>query len=338
MISVYTEVPTGPKITLSDQDLAVVAQSYGLGTILGKKLLDGAVNTVVLLRTSQGEFVARAHRPWTTAERLESVHTVMQSLKDRGFPVPEVCRTLDNRTWIQIRDRLVELQEYIPHEGCVDGWDLYLHSFEMLAKMHEYLLTLQVDHLFPPTVSTYVTPEQALKMLEDTEDLCAEKIRESGIEDAMRIRQQAKEILEVLDREWKGYADRLPRQVVHGDYGWDNVLVKSGRIVGIIDFDFMAERERVFEVAYSLYWAFDRLEGDNWEKGFFPRVGRLVDRYNYLSRWPLLDVEISVLPYEMARVPLYWIAEAGYTPDPVEQIMQYSRHLPRARRLVELAG
>jgi len=338
VIPVYTEVPTGPKITLSDQDLAVIAQNYGLGAILDKKLLNGAVNTIVLLKTSQGAFVARAHRPWTTAERLESVHTVMQSLKDRGFPVPKVGRTLDDRTWIQIRDRLVELQEYIPHDACIDSWDLYMHSFEILAKMHEYLLTLHVDHLFPPLVSTYVTPEQALKMLEDTDAICVEKARELGAEDALHIRQQARDILEALDREWKGYADRLPRQVVHGDYGWSNVLVKGGRIVGIIDFDFMAERERVFEVAYSLYWAFDRLEGDNWQNGFFPRVGRLVDRYNYLSRWPLLDVEISVLPYEMARVPLYWIAEAGYTPDPIGQIMLYSRHLPKARKLLELAG
>ncbi len=65
--------------------------------------------------------------------------------------------------------------------------------------------------------------------------------------------------------------------------------------------------------------------------------------YEATAHQPLNAAERAALPFEMARVPLYPIAEAGYlaaagdTMDAIAQTRFAGRHLPRAQWLVDNA-
>ncbi|MBO0781188.1 MAG: hypothetical protein J2P37_20400, partial [Ktedonobacteraceae bacterium] len=50
---------------------------------------------------------------------------------------------------------------------------------------------------------------------------------------------------------------------------------------------------------------------------------------------PLTQEEVRALPFIMARVPLYWIAEACFLPDPVQKIIGQEEKIGDAAWLLE---
>ena len=44
----------------------------------------------------------------------------------------------------------------------------------------------------------------------------------------------------------------LPWMTVHGDFHFWNVLYRADQIAAVVDFDFVQERERIFDIAYAM--------------------------------------------------------------------------------------
>ena len=105
------------------------------------------------------------------------------------------------------------------------------------------------------------------------------------------------------------------------DFGGDNLLFRGGDVAAILDFDFLAVRERVFDLAFALYWVFANREAGraprdlSWDRG-----AALVARYNEGTTRPLSHDEWDSLPIEIARIPLYWVAEASFAADPIASV------------------
>lgn len=308
-------------------DLSPIAPPHPLG---------GAVNGTVLARTADRDIVLRVHRPWTTPDRLAYVHEVLDLLREGGVPVPAVLRTRDGASFARVADRLVEVIGYVESDGPANTWDRNRAAFGMLARLHGALASAPEAAAIPPAVSSYATPEDGLAMLRETEARWEEGGGHPSYDAASAARRSAADLFRALSGAWAGYAPGLPRQLVHGDYGWDNVLMRGGQVACVLDFDFLGYRERVWDVAYALYWVLDRLGGHKPEN--MRRAGPLLAAYDAAASTPLTGAERRALPFEMARVPLYWIAEAGYTEDPVGQTLAYARHLRTSRVLLENAA
>lgn len=91
--------------------------------------------------------------------------------------------------------------------------------------------------------------------------------------------------------------------------------------MGIVDFDFLAVRERAYELAYALYWMFIRLTGsDQPERWPWMLVDDLLAHYGAATTCPLSDAERATLPDLLARVALYWVAETAFLPDPASAL------------------
>ena len=70
------------------------------------------------------------------------------------------------------------------------------------------------------------------------------------------------------------------------------MLFQDGQVVAVLDFGFLAVRERVYELAYTLYWALEHLAPDMApaQKPWNEAV-TLLRAYNAAARRPLADVE-----------------------------------------------
>jgi len=102
-------------------------------------------------------------------------------------------------------------------------------------------------------LSSYANLATALRVLDETREAFAAHAGEEGYEEAAATRAATTVLLTHLAREPTAYEGRLPRSLVHGDDGGENVLLRTSKVVAICDFDYMAERERIFDLAYMVY-------------------------------------------------------------------------------------
>lgn len=185
-------------------------------------------------------------------------------------------------------------------------------------------------------------------MFRETDDTFAVLSNQPGYQQAALVREQARALISTLGDMRHSYGAMLLPGYVHGDYGGDNVLMAHDAIVAILDFDFMAYRERIFDIAYGLYWALYRFcERQNGEVTPLRCIGQAssaLAHYNRHAPIPLNEHEIMALPWEMARIPLFWLAEAGYLGEseadatPLRQTVRFAEHLTIARQLINNAA
>lgn len=98
-----------------------------------------------------------------------------------------------------------------------------------------------------------------------------------------------------LERATSAPVDQLPRQLVHGDIGPDNVLMEGTTVVAVIDFTpFRALA--LFGFASALYWYHIRAQGRDTDPPplDLAAVARSVDAY--ADVWPLTGAERDLVP------------------------------------------
>jgi hypothetical protein len=91
-------------------------------------------------------------------------------------------------------------------------------------------------------------------------------------------------------------ASQLPHAIVHGDPNPGNVVVCDGSVRGLIDFDFVHESERVYDVG-ALLDEFARADDD--APFSVERIGALIAAYD--AEAPLTADERELLPDAMLR-------------------------------------
>lgn len=93
-----------------------------------------------------------------------------------------------------------------------------------------------------------------------------------------------------------------PRQVIHGDFAFGNVLLKDGRVVGLLDLEFAASEARAAELAVALRLVLS--------KSSRVRIWQPLLR-GYLSCLPLTEAELEALPmlalHHEAVVLVWWL-------------------------------
>ncbi len=249
-----------PQLTVLDGDVSRIADAYGL-TVLrqGARPLGGAVNGVVQVTTDRGDVVFRIHRPWTTVARFEGVHRVQAQLRANGLPIPDVLASRDGRLWTRLHDRLVEVIAYVEGGAEADSWDQFTASFTMLGRLHTALAALDPAIVPVPGYSSYAEPGMALAMLAETDRAFQTCASSEGYAGAAALREEARRLWSRLDRERLTYTEHLPPSLIHGDFLGNNVQLSVERVMAILDFDRLAWRERVHDLAGSLYCVLGRL-------------------------------------------------------------------------------
>ena len=334
----------GPRATLTEALVEAVVKRFELGKVSAFRDMGGAFNLNVRIHTFTGVYVVRVYRPWVSSERLACLHRVKRIMWDAGFPVPIPLGMVSGDEIGFYPNRWIEVEPWVEQDGVADTWSRYTDAFTMLGRLHRTMAAHVDTRTFvAPHVQNYALPETMLVWLEQSEKHIASLESTPETRDAVRILEETGTRLESINRWWHQIGRLLPQQPVHGDFGGDNILFREERIVALLDFDLMAIHERVFELAYSLYFMFRRFEYDvppaerSWR-----RIGHMLTAYDSTADPPLTALERRSIPIQMARVPLYWIAEAHWTPDPVQSIISSAEGVQVSRWILahadELAG
>jgi Ser/Thr protein kinase RdoA (MazF antagonist) len=127
----------------------------------------------------------------------------------------------------------------------------------------------------------------------------------------------------------------LPAAIVHGDPNPGNVVVHAGEVRALIDFDFVHESERVYDVG-ALLDEFGRADDDG--PLVYERLGPLVAAY--ASEAPLTEEERAALPDAMLRraATLVWYVVTRHgerSPGDVGGAARYAERVREIARSVE---
>jgi Ser/Thr protein kinase RdoA (MazF antagonist) len=130
-------------------------------------------------------------------------------------------------------------------------------------------------------------------------------------------------------------ARMLPPAILHGDPNPGNVVVRDGRVRALIDFDFVHESERVYDVG-ALLDEFGRADDDG--PLAYSRLGPLVAAYEAEAR--LTAEERAALPDAMLRhaATLVWYVVSRHgerTPGDVGGAPRYAARVREIARSIE---
>ncbi|NOK64424.1 MAG: phosphotransferase [Chloroflexi bacterium AL-W] len=325
------DFPPGERAMVSPYLL--ITLTYGLGTLTTIHDLGGAYNLNLVLHTAIGQYVARIYRPWVTAERLQALQSLKYDLYTLNLPVILPCPTCTGTTYTTFEDRMVEMEPFLHMDRVNEALPSYLHAATMLGQLHNGLRRVGGKATIPaPHVANYAPPETLQAWILHVQQQLQHATHLQATQ-AQALCTTALILLETILGWWHNHKTRLPQQLIHGDYGLRNIAFYQGKIVALLDFDFVAQRERLFELAYTVFWMLYRLPLAPSPHTMWKHVQQFIEHYQKTSLLSLTDVEHALLPIAMARVPLYWIAEAAFLPNPVDVVLQYATHLALAQHL-----
>src|SRR5215472_5235135 len=283
----------GPRA--STDDPAVAALLDQLAPARMWQDIGGSFNLNVRL-DGAAPLVLRVHRPWATRGRVAGLRRLRERLQRAGIrvahPVPILGQDL-----ARVGGRWAELEEFVPHVQPNPSQESYLRLFGELGRLHAGLRATWEPDL-PPPLDDHRTHRQLHYWLGFT---C--RRLGPGAEPVVR---RARLLLDELGKARRGVD--LPRAPIHGDYKLGNAVQLSDGSWLNLDLDFARIRERLYDVAGSLYFASD--SGANVD------LRELCDAYDSSAPEPVTPGERLLLPAQMTLIPLHWAATAGLMDEP----------------------
>jgi homoserine kinase type II len=295
---------TRARATASPDLVECVSRSYGLSDVRPVRDLGGSYNLNLLIESGSGPLVIRAYGDWVTAERLTAVQDVREHLRVRNWPVAELVRTPYATGSIDWDGRRVEVERYVPPGTSMSSWPLLTKGMGILGRLHDAMLGA------PTSLAARTAPVAnhvaASSVIEETAPAIA-TIHALGLTSEQAEFLRAAELLveRLRDEPTASRATRL----VHGDFWDNNVYFQDGQLQRIGDFDFMGERDRIDDIALTLFYAGEHFGRQDPRPERLDRLRRLVDAYDDALEDGLTTAERVALPYAIVRSPLTFLRD-----------------------------
>ena len=294
----------GQRATVSRHLLESASVAYGID--VGDSPLDLGGSSNLNVRVGEDEhYVVRVYRPHVATERLNAIHRVRHYLAAVGVPCDGLLRTLDGRLWIQVEDRLVEVEKYVEHNADMNTWERLATGLRTLGVMHDALADLETSEASrSPRFANYISADSAL---EETRR-GVRRIRQASPSNTdLQVAANAEQLARFLSRAEHQHSDDFPAGLAHGDFWDNNVFFGDSELVFVTDFDYMGYRPRIDDLALTLYFTCLEFFEDPVSDGQLERLADLLRAYDDGTGRPLSAAERSALPLAIARQPLWSI-------------------------------
>lgn len=223
-------------------DVARVAEEFGLGAVLDAAPLPGGHRDVTRLTTGRGTFVVK---PGYQTADLELYERVASALNQAGI---RQARPLRTTAGALVSASGHAVQEFLPGRICLPPSAAQTTAvMRHLAGYHAALTKIPVSAVATPAETVWTRVAGARYLVRELPGLLRRHAPPGRAGD-----RPVTALLGHLERGLPRLCD-LPRQLVHGDIGPDNVLMDGDTVVAIIDFTPLRQPV-LFAVAGAVYW------------------------------------------------------------------------------------
>ena len=141
-------------------------------------------------------------------------------------------------------------------------------------------------------------------------------------------------VLEALDD--SDLLKGCPRQLTHGDYQGRNSLFRGRTLSGIIDFERLEYRPRLYDMAWPfVFWRWFGTSRGPYTAADWRQARACCSAYAAASPQGIADAEWVVLPLLMAYIPARGIAQAADEDAPIGEVLAFGQAIEFAAWLVE---
>lgn len=302
---------TEGRVQGSDELVAEIVQRYELGTYRRWADLGGSRTTNLRIDLRDRRVVARVHPKSTSPERLAAMQAARSAVARAGVPTATPIPLGDGASFTTlVSGLLIELESLLVWDTRMNNEALIERGHGELARVHDALRAAEL----PPAAAT----TRYANYIGSAEAVAASRRGVSRIH-TWRDRQLSEfadlalDHVDAVARLEEPLRAALPDQVVHGDFWDNNVLFKGTKLVGVIDFDFMARRPRIEDLALTAYFLFLHPGRELPTRATAGVLRRFVDAYDKVATESLSVEERVALPLAIARQPAWslgrWIVD-----------------------------
>jgi Ser/Thr protein kinase RdoA (MazF antagonist) len=311
---------------LEDADIQAIADRYGLGRVTAQRHTE----KVYHIQAERGMFALRFSNADASLAHLEATQTVRATLADAGLPVGSPLRAVDGLTVLTWAGLLGELQPWIAHNDDGHKWPHVVKACAALGSMHALM------------VCSGATPDQREDPWRSPAELAAhlaahtETLRTDAAKQGIGISRHLDLAAYILDRLCAyGMLDTCDRQLTHGDFQGRNLLFQEDTLVGVIDFERLEHRPRLYDLAWPLiFWRFFGTELGNYDDTDWQAARACCAAYAATATG-MTDRDWATLPLLMAYIPARGIADSTQEDEPIGEILAFAKALPFAAWLVD---
>jgi homoserine kinase type II len=248
----------------------------------------GRNNDSFFVDAREGRYVLRIYRNATEPARVRDEHDLLArlALAELPFatPLPLETRVGDTLAVLETVDgpRFAALFPRIPGEPVeLDAANARLAGAALA----------RVDAAF----ARFDLPVRAPASLRDVHDLVPDPYAAMEELDLGEGAEPVRRLFARVDGAHDALVASLPRQIVHGDFAFPNLLVEDGKVSGLVDFEFSGSDFRAADLACALYIVTVRAQAaERWKV-----LEALANGYRRVL--PLDPIEVAAMPELMVR-------------------------------------
>lgn len=280
-------MPTEP----SADDFAKLASAWGLPAPESIRLAErGTNNTVRIVESAGRSYVLRIYHNLAPTT-ITAEHRLLDALatRDLSFGVPRAIPTPAGAKTVETATGWAALTPYFTgrHPDADAPAEVELAG-AALGELDAALAAIS-DELAPTDWRRALdTTHPAVPDLDRLAEDLAPLLPSRPVDDCLRV------LAPALDATYLGLLDRLPTQIVHGDYALSNVLVDRGRVTCVLDFEVAGLDLRVNDLVAALL----QCRRDWWETDALDRIAAFCRGYG--RQVTPRDDELAAIP-DLAR-------------------------------------
>jgi len=220
---------------LDKRELADIIEDYGLVRLISASgISTGSVNTNYLLETARGKHLVRVDEVKSELEVKRELDLLL-FLRKHGFPCPQPVADRKGRHYREFGGKYLSVYRY--YDGHV--------------MRPERITNPQLENVGRALADLHTIGKSYKKGIDNR--FSFERVADVYNQVRGRLPSYFKRIVRTLDDEveyLQSYLEgKLPKGIVHGDLFHDNILIKSDKVVAILDFEAACRGKFIFDLA-----------------------------------------------------------------------------------------
>ncbi|OGM11393.1 hypothetical protein A2Z22_01255 [Candidatus Woesebacteria bacterium RBG_16_34_12] len=253
-----------------------VVEATGSELKSSKRIIAGEANEVYDVKTEGGNLIVRISR--SGENRFIPEKWAIEKARRVGVPAPEILlitkgKDKGKRIYVSVETKLpgVPLGQLIETKSLSEAETkrIVQNAGGMLAKIHS-IIPKKFGRLHRTGIGKYNT--WVSYMLSPLEEEQIEALKKSAVKNSITTGDIDK-ALQILKDQRSVYQGITPH-LLHGDFGPKHILVESGKISGILDFENVKSGDPIYDFSWWSYFSKNRPPIE-WLKEGYEKVASL---------------------------------------------------------------